>query len=874
MATPHVAGAAAILGQRHPEWRAPELKAALMSSATDAGRTVYEQGAGRLDAARAIRQPVSATTANVDFGLVPTSEEPEPIVKQVTYANHSDRPVTLTLSAGLGTTAGAPVPDGSLTVDDTVTVPAGGSATAAVTLARQLPLDRYSGAIVAVDEATGTRLRTPVGLVREPPRVELKVRIRDHAGEPVTALADVVRVDGPGGIARGSLTGEGEATYRVAQGTYSASTVLGWVDGDSRYRFAWLIEPEITVTEDTVVYLDARRAREISFSTPRPAEPLRNTSTMQYQRGLESGDRYASVLFYDPDVGTAWRLMATPAARVRRGALRFASQWTLGRAPVAMEVRGPRGRTLHPLQGIRWTDFDGSERQDVLYDDFVPFTGRRDLPLVDVGRGEAADLAGRDLRGKLALIDSEMCGLYLPRAERLREAGAAGIVAFPSDRGCGIPFRIVPERWTEPRPIGIANVAIPREEGAALREQLERERVTIRVEGTPETPYTYVLKPYEEGRIPSSLHYRLDADDLARTDVEVHQDQPLGVDEYHYLFKQDDDRETLFPTDMAYGPVAYAQTRERPEWVGPVDPEVLHLHGFEAGGPFGDPAAAALATRMAVSFLDRTPSRRRWYVTPSTPGPGAVPSSVLPGLAGPSATHLGVRKFCTVCREGDQLTTAFYMVAGGGGDLQDNELQGSPAEDHTDFDMRLFRNGEEVPPAPLIPRLIPGFELPAEPGSYRLEAQGPQTSVTWRFRSARVTQNATAPGYACVVRDFIGRPDPCRPEPIVYVGYDLGSSLRSDNSVRAGRPHRFTVRVSHSPSATPMPRIAGVDVWVSTDGARWKRARLRRTGDGSYVARADYGRVRSGTMVSLRTSAWDAAGNSVEQTTRRAFRLD
>ncbi|MFI0470824.1 S8 family serine peptidase [Saccharopolyspora sp. 5N102] len=45
MAAPHVAGAAAILAQAHPEWRAPQLKAALIGSATPAPDThVYRPG--------------------------------------------------------------------------------------------------------------------------------------------------------------------------------------------------------------------------------------------------------------------------------------------------------------------------------------------------------------------------------------------------------------------------------------------------------------------------------------------------------------------------------------------------------------------------------------------------------------------------------------------------------------------------------------------------------------------------------------------------------------------------------------------------------------------------------------------------------------
>ena len=47
MATPHVAGAAAILKQQHPDWDGERLKAALQSAVRSASTAeVYEQGAG------------------------------------------------------------------------------------------------------------------------------------------------------------------------------------------------------------------------------------------------------------------------------------------------------------------------------------------------------------------------------------------------------------------------------------------------------------------------------------------------------------------------------------------------------------------------------------------------------------------------------------------------------------------------------------------------------------------------------------------------------------------------------------------------------------------------------------------------------------
>lgn len=55
MATPHVAGAAAILAQRYPEWSDQRIKDALMSSSVALDATAYQVGSGRLDIPAALR---------------------------------------------------------------------------------------------------------------------------------------------------------------------------------------------------------------------------------------------------------------------------------------------------------------------------------------------------------------------------------------------------------------------------------------------------------------------------------------------------------------------------------------------------------------------------------------------------------------------------------------------------------------------------------------------------------------------------------------------------------------------------------------------------------------------------------------------------
>ncbi len=55
MSAPHVAGAAALLKEAHPEWGPDEIKTALMASSDDVGDDAFAQGAGRINVANALK---------------------------------------------------------------------------------------------------------------------------------------------------------------------------------------------------------------------------------------------------------------------------------------------------------------------------------------------------------------------------------------------------------------------------------------------------------------------------------------------------------------------------------------------------------------------------------------------------------------------------------------------------------------------------------------------------------------------------------------------------------------------------------------------------------------------------------------------------
>ncbi|MGH3010171.1 MAG: S8 family peptidase, partial [Gaiellaceae bacterium] len=75
MATPHVAGAAALLLQRHPAWTVAQVKSALVSTGDpvaghSAQTSVLRAGGGRIDIPRADQPLIFTAPSSLDFGLV------------------------------------------------------------------------------------------------------------------------------------------------------------------------------------------------------------------------------------------------------------------------------------------------------------------------------------------------------------------------------------------------------------------------------------------------------------------------------------------------------------------------------------------------------------------------------------------------------------------------------------------------------------------------------------------------------------------------------------------------------------------------------------------------------------------------------------
>ncbi|MCG5217676.1 S8 family serine peptidase [Streptosporangium soli] len=875
MATPHVAGAVAIMAQQHPDWTGAQLKAAVMSTAKDDELGAYKQGAGRVDLARAHAQQVFATTAGLDFAAIEGGSDP--VSRSLTYTNLGAQPITLALTPALHESDGTPVEAALSLADATLTVPGGGTATTTVTLdPKDLALGNYTGAVTAA--ADGVRLRTPAGAVRQQPKATLTIHTLGRDGKPYSPWGqDTIDVSGDKGIIGGTLLTEvGTTITRVPQGTVSVTQVLDWTGDDDRYNLAFLFQPEIEVTGDTEITLDARQLSEVRFTTPKPAEPLNNDVTFAFQRTVSNGDAYMGALGTNTPIGSWARLWANPTKPVDKGAFRFHSRFTLGQPEVAMSVSGRDKLTLHPAAPMHAFDAYGEHRQEGTFPDFRPFTGTRDLEVVDVGEGRPEDIAGRDLRGKLVLMEARKadgifgpaCGAQIERIGPIRDAGAAAVAHFPmAGTGCTIPLGIAQKPFTgEPKPIGIPNVSLPGREAYQLRERIAGGKtVTVQVTGTEESPYTYTFAPYEEERVPRSLHYTFTERDLARIDMDMHTVAPERYSDWRYAWKVDDVLPLSSQPSLWGTPRLTAQQRR--DWVGPLDREVVSSHGmWEMANPLG---MNEMRPQWALEVFDKPVRlRQSWPTTPFTPG-AATGSDQLYKLAKPGA-NLGWSFRCMICVRGDALWAEFELSNGTEGGRQYNgDYWSGPFE--PGFDVRLYRQDKEIPRDTVLGAdIFPHFTLPEGAGKYRLTAKNATHDAEWTFTTPVKTEGL--PGADCSLERLYGTAERCKPAPVVFVSYDLGDTLDAANTVRAGRTHTFTVSPYHSPSPTRMPEIAGLKLWASTDdGATYQPVSVKENRDGTYTAKTRYPVGKD--AVTLRVEAWDKAGNTLKQTTTRAFNL-
>lgn len=271
MATPHVAGAAAILAQRHPDWSGEQLKATLTASTDPGPYSAYQQGTGRTDVARALEQTVVTEQGPLGFGLQkwPHTDD-QPVTKELTYRNPGTEPVVLDLGMEARSVDGEPAPGGMFALSTRrLTVPAGGTASATVTADTRVGTDAddgsYGGSVTAVSADGRTSVRTAFGVVREVESYDLTIKQLDEAGRPTgNGFTTIVGRDRDFSQDVADAT-DGELTVRLPKGGYG---LTGIIAGDESSPASYFLAPAVQLDRDTTIVMDARQARSVRATVP------------------------------------------------------------------------------------------------------------------------------------------------------------------------------------------------------------------------------------------------------------------------------------------------------------------------------------------------------------------------------------------------------------------------------------------------------------------------------------------------------------------------------------------------------------------------------------------------------------------------------
>jgi len=505
MATPHVAGAAAILAQRHPDWTADRLKAGLMTTAApldDLGP--FQVGTGLVDVPHAVASTVAATPS-VSFGQVRWPHEGSPATAPVTYVNDGADPVTLDLVVTAADQNGTAAPAGLLTLDtDRVAVPANGTATVHVTMT---PQTRRPGSYGGLLTATGGAavVRTALGVVLEPESYDLTVNLLDRNGQPPTS-ANVWPVafnvfDYTTGELY-SLHPSGD-TLRLPAGEYG---VQGWVTTprpevpDNRFGYlddiAELAAPGVRLDRDTVLVLDGRQARKVAVTVDRPTARLRAMSLNSGFRMPPGSTSYFHIALAAKSVSAALPKNVYVGSVGNSDKYLHMVQAVIEQPLVRLEVNGPHG---FPVDVFHAEDIQNPR---------TPLLGTNRMDVVVAGAGAT------DIRDRLVVLDSppDQDATLLDRVAAAKQDGARAVLLdrSPLDRPVLAPGAV------PALPILLA--ANPQR--GKLVELARHGGVSVTTNGAVGSPYQYNLLLPTEGQMPQQPSFHPADRDLGAVEVD------------------------------------------------------------------------------------------------------------------------------------------------------------------------------------------------------------------------------------------------------------------------------------------------------------------------------------------------------------------
>ncbi|OKI93759.1 hypothetical protein AMK10_15325 [Streptomyces sp. CB02058] len=821
MATPHVAGAAALLKERYPDWTGEQLKAALVSHTEQADTTVYDQGSGRT----AVDAGLDATVdieGNVDFGFLDfEAKAPEP--RTLTLYNRSDKAVTVSLAAQARSVGSEEaLAGGALTfAEPEVTVAAHGTAQVKAVLdpAKAVP-GVYSGTVTATADGAAVA-HTAVGFTRDSERFDLTVNLKDrHSGIAASADLIVMGLDNDTFVTR-TVEGVTSQTLRVPSGRYAVlgSVSTGANDYPSGYEFYGTHEAtdlfnldDVTVAgAATSVSVDASEAVDVKVRIKDEKRPLER-SALDYEVTRINEER----------LGTTYGVMAYPSS----------SDEVFGAIPAAAPRTGTSAlsvyeRSTQPVLTAAVKGAGGFPLTVKTPPDLTRFSGTKNLAVVDAGSASPEDLAKADVKGKAALVRHDDPRHISLRLTDLKNAGAAAVVLLPVP---GVPYNVY-----------AANSSLPvfatgASDGEVLAKRVALGATTIALHGLEDSSYAYSGQWTFEKGIPADLSFTANKRDFATLRQSVYGDG--GRSKAWYSLSS---WSPLFPLSIR----PWQQVRrgaERDEYVYAADSGQQFLQTMSPGE---DPSLYELETPK--TYRPGQVVNETWFAGPLTPAP------------------LASRTPCVFCRVG----TTFMLYTAPHDSEPDHVLSTAVLN----MTWEAYRDGEPMDvsfgiadgvPEEADYRFVSKF---AYDGTDAGDGIRHSTGITTDYRFT--SQAAKDQAGDCGVTGL----EYCAYDGVINPGYDLRVDLF--NRARANQPYSFTLDADRAEGWKGSTAASGAKASVSYDGGTtWQRADVKRLDRDSFRVSYRHPKLASTDgYVAVRTELWDDHGSRTVQSIEKAYAL-
>ncbi|MFI9786457.1 S8 family serine peptidase [Kitasatospora sp. NPDC051984] len=810
MATPLVAGSAALVKQRHPEWNAAQIKAALVSSAlATVPGDVQQTGGGRLRADLATTQSVLGAPA-VGFGdFAWPQQKSDTRTVQLPYTNTSDKPVTLKLTVQRtdGDDETAITSKVVKLGTDRITVAAGATAQVPLTLdpTAHLTGGQYgdiTGRVLATTD-NGSTVSTPFNAYVEPETLAVRVKLIDRDGKPAASEvgSSITMVDlGQATGSRQAPNANGEIVYRLRPGSYSLSGYVVTPErGDSSGEAApkavtALAMPEIQLTKDTVLTLDARQATRIEVQAERDLR-VRGASL---ELGRWWGDKWVD----STGVRTGMlpvELSAWGSGKARTGGFEFGSYLRMAAPEVVLKGAG---LTLEP----HYAQF-AAEAQ-------LPGTGS--ALLATAASADPADLAAAGVNGKLVLVPDDGTSQRVV-STNAKNAGAVGVLTYRQSPGVYGKNDVSLDAPVLP---------ITAAEAAALKTALGKGAVTLAWTSTADSPYIYNLAFHDAGSIGAKQRHTVRDRDLGTVTENWHSTgTPVRMSDYLSIERP---WNPYAGSAVGQGLVATPSTRTAHYTAD----DTTWLHDGQSSWPF-------------TEFMQDLPRRyqagqqrtEEWY------------QGVLRPTAGRTAdgTALLVGE-----RQADLIGVDFTRTLWGDGNA---DHTGSQSYFGDAAGVELFSDGTSLGRSWFGPSFV--WQLPNEAKDYTLVLDQA------RFHHRDLWQRSTAVRTEFGFRSATDPAAYSQALPLLFPDYRI--DLDGNNTAAAG-PLRIALSATGQNGFTPGPLTTAQLAYSYDGGTTWTDAVV----GADKVATLDHAGA-AGKKVSLRITLATANGTKVTQTVTDAY---